>query len=75
MKLLVQRFVNDRKCFLELDDGTSKELANLVEEPEDTLVCQVLAEVTPIVTDFTSVEVDNVVLGELAKVESIVYSL
>ena len=75
VKLLIEGFVYDWKCFLELDNGTSKELANLIEEPEDALVFEFLAEVTPIVTDFTSVEVGYIVLGELAKVESVVYSL
>lgn len=75
VKLLVEGFVYDRQGVLELHDGTSKNLANLIEESEEALVRQVLTEVTPIVTDFTSVEVDDVVLGELAEVESVVYSL
>ena len=75
VKLLVEGFVNDRKCFLELDDCASKNFTNLIEESEDALVCQILAEVTPIVTDFASIKGDKVVLGELAEVESVVYSL
>ena len=74
VKLLIEGFVYDWKSFLELHDCASKDLANLIEESEDALVCQVLAEVTPIVTDFASVEVGYIVLGELAKVESIVDS-
>ena len=73
--LLVQRFVYDRKCFLEFHDCASKELANLIEQTEDALVFELLAEVTPIVPDFASVEGDYIVLSKLVEVESIVYSL